>query len=306
MKNFKAKQIIFSVAMVVLLITSILGFGGIGIFNKKSAKYSSWMNNIDDNTSLRDINMPGSHDTMALFSFAGLMGKCQSLDLESQLNLGVRFLDIRLQAVDNDLAAVHGIVDQKKDFWKIALTINRFLTKHPSEFIIMSIKEENPPKNSSKSFEELLLKVLAADNNKDVFSLEKSLPEKIADVRGKAIILSRYPGASVGIPAYHGWEDSTSFTLDNDIFVQDKYKITSKDEKQAEVIKCFNESGHALKINFLSAYRTDTFPPSYSISAAKDINPWIDKEIANYNDRNIVLYDFISEKGMDAFFKGVL
>ena len=119
-------------------------------------------------------------------------------------------------------------------------------------------------------------------------------------------MLSRYNNSTIGIPAYNGWSDSTSFTLPNDIYVQDEYKITSKEQKIEAITKCFNESGHALKINFLSAYRTDTFPPSYSISAAKDINPWINKEIANYNDRNIVLYDFISEKGMDAFFKGVL
>ena len=72
------------------------------------------------------------------------------------------------------------------------------------------------------------------------------------------------------------------------------------------MVKCFNEAGHALKINFLSAYRTDTFPPSYAVSSAEDINPWINKEISNFNDRNIVLYDFISEENMDYFFRGIL
>ena len=56
--------------------------------------------------------------------------------------------------------------------------------------------------------------------------------------------------------------------------------------KQEEVIKCFNESGHALKINFLSAYKTNGFPPSQAMSAAKDINPWINKEIANLQSFN--------------------
>ena len=39
------------------------------------------------------------------------------------------------------------------------------------------------------------------------------------------------------------------------------------------------------------------------MTAAKDINPWINKEISKYNDRGIVLYDFISERNMNAFFK---
>ena len=117
---------------------------------------------------------------------------------------------------------------------------------------------------------------------------------------------SRSSCASIGIPAYQGWEDSCSFTLPNDIYVQDTYKITSKEQKQDEVMKCFNESGHALKINFLSAYRTNGFPPSYAPSAANDINPWINEEIGKYSDRGIVLYDFVTESNMQAFFKEVL
>ena len=118
------------------------------------------------------------------------------------------------------------------------------------------------------------------------------------------MLLSRYANSTIGVPAYEGWADSVSFTLPNDIYVQDTYQITSAEQKQDEIVKCLNESGHALKINFLSAYRTDTFPPSYAVSAAKDINPWINKEIDKYHDRGIVLYDFISESNMDAFFKG--
>ena len=94
-----------------------------------------------------------------------------------------------------------------------------------------------------------------------------------------------------------------SFTLPNDIYVQDTYKITSKEQKQDEIISCFNEAGHALKINFLSAYRTNYFPMSYAPSAALDINPWINQNISNYEDRGIVLYDFVNEENMNAFFK---
>ena len=132
---------------------------------------------------------------------------------------------------------------------------------------------------------------------------QTTLPSTIANIRGKVLILARYEGNSIGIPAYDGWADSTSFTLPNGIYVQDTYKIESKEQKQEEIVRCFNETGHALKINFLSAYRTDGFPPSYAMSAAKDINPWINKEISKYNDRGVVLYDFISEDNMNAFFK---
>ena len=260
------------------------------------------MSQLDDNVSIRNINMPGSHDTMALYSIADLAGQCQSLSLHDQLNLGVRFLDIRLKEDHDKLKAVHGFIDQKVSFETITKTIEEFIEKNPSEFIIMSVKEEADPSNSEISFENSLNSYL----NKDIYLKDTELPNKLGDVRGKVMLLSRYEGSTIGVPAYDGWKDSVSFTLPNDIYVQDTYQITSAEQKQDEIVKCFNEAGHALKINFLSAYRTDTFPPSYAVSAAEDINPWINEEINKYSDRNIVLYDFVTEENMDYFFGGSL
>lgn len=287
---------------VLILLSAGLGFTGALKQNSNNADYSTWMKKLDDSTSLRNINMPGSHDTMALYSIGDLAGQCQSLSLEDQLNLGVRFLDIRLKEDKNQLKAVHGFIDQRASFEYITDVVEKFIKDNPSEMIIMSVKEEADPSNSDISFEESLKTYL----NNDTYYLNNELPNTLGEARGKVVLLSRYSSPSIGIPAYTGWEDSCSFTLPNDIYVQDTYKITSKEQKQDEVVKCFNESGHALKINFLSAYRTNGFPPSYAPSAANDINPWINEEISKYNDRGIVLYDFVTESNMQAFFKGVL
>ena len=297
----KTKSIIISSVIAVALIsTSVVGF----VVKQKSGseKYANWMSQLDDNVSIRNINMPGSHDTMALYSIADLAGQCQSLSLHDQLNLGVRFLDIRLKEDHDKLKAVHGFIDQKVSFETITKTIEEFIEKNPSEFIIMSVKEEADSSNSEISFENSLKTYL----NKDIYLKDTELPNKLGDVRGKVMLLSRYEGSTIGVPAYEGWKDSVSFTLPNDIYVQDTYQITSAEQKQDEIVKCFNEAGHALKINFLSAYRTDTFPPSYAVSAAEDINPWINEEINKYSDRNIVLYDFVTEENMDYFFGGSL
>ena len=297
----KTKSIIISSVIAVALIsTSVVGF----VVKQKSGseKYANWMSKLDDNVSIRNINMPGSHDTMALYSIADLAGQCQSLSLHDQLNLGVRFLDIRLKEDHDKLKAVHGFIDQKVSFETITKTIEEFIERNPSEFIIMSIKEEADPSNSEISFENSLKSYL----NKDIYLKDTELPNKLGDVRGKVMLLSRYENSTIGVPAYEDWKDSVSFTLPNDIYVQDTYQITSAEQKQDEIVKCFNEAGHALKINFLSAYRTDTFPPSYAVSAAEDINPWINEEINKYSDRNIVLYDFVTEENMDYFFGGSL
>ena len=298
----KLRLIIAGVVSFVTLLSAGLGFTGALKQKSHNVDYKSWMSEVSDITPLRNINMPGSHDTMALYSIGDLAGQCQSLSLEDQLNLGVRFLDIRLQEVNNELKAVHGIVDEKATFKSITETIVKFIKDNPSEMIIMSVKDEAKASNSTISFEESLKSYLTSD----VYYLNNNLPLTLGSARGKVVLLSRYPNSTIGVPAYVGWQDSCSFVLPNDIYVQDTFKITSAEQKQEEIVKCFNEVGHALKINFLSAYRTDGFPPSYAPSAANDINPWINQEISKYNDRGIVLYDFVTESNMKAFFKEVL
>ena len=283
------------------LLSSVLGFTGALKDRSTNNKYAEWMKDLPDTTLVKNIDLPGSHDTMALYSVADLAGQCQTLSLRDQLNLGVRFLDIRLKEDHNSLKAVHGFIDQKASFKDIKKTVTTFLEKHPSEFIIMSVKEEADPSGSDISFEQALINEIG-DNSIFLKDL-RLIPSFINEVRGKVVILSRYKDSSIGIPAYEGWEDSKSFTLPNGIYVQDTYQITSKEQKQEEIIKCFNELVYTLKINFLSAYRTNGFPPSQAMTAAKDINPWINKEIDKYSDRGIVLYDFISEENMNAFFK---
>ena len=282
-----------------LVLSTLAGFTSFLKLGNANHSYTEWMKNLDDSISLRSINMPGSHDTMALYSIGDVAGQCQSLSLIDQLELGVRFLDIRLQEDNNFLKAVHGFVDQRASFSSITKTIESFIDDHPSEFIIMSIKEEAQAKNSSISFDESLKTYLTSD----IYLKGSDIPASLGEVRGKVMLLSRYANSTIGVPAFNGWLDSTSFSLPNDIYVQDKFMITSKEEKQDEIIKCFKEQGHALKINFLSAYRTNYFPPSYAPSAALDINPWINQEISTYSDRNIVLYDFVNEENITAFFE---
>ena len=299
--NIKRLRIILAASFSGLgLLSSILGFTGALNDRYSGSKYANWLSQIGDHTLLRDIDLPGSHNAVATRSIADLSGQCQTLSIKDQLNLGVRFLDVRLKEENNSLKGFHSFIDQKINFNSINKTVTSFLKKNPSEFIIMSIKEETASSKSDLPFEEALIQSLESDIYlKD----QRTIPTYLEEVRGKVLILSRYKDSTIGIPAYDGWRDSTSFTLPNDIYVQDIYEIKSKEQKQTEIVSCFNETGHALKINFLSAYRTDQFPPSYAMSAAKDINPWINKEIDKYDDRGIVLYDFINKKNMGAFFK---
>ena len=63
----------------------------------------TWMSKLDDNTNITDLTIPGTHDSGANFDVPILppliyvpdTSKNQDLSIRNQLNIGVRYLDIR-------------------------------------------------------------------------------------------------------------------------------------------------------------------------------------------------------------------
>ena len=296
------KKVIIGISLGVLaLASSILGFSSALKQKAQNTTYKSWMSEkLNDNDYIKDVNIPGTHDTISLRSIGDLAGKCQTLDLYDQLNIGVRFLDIRLQNVNDELKGIHGFIDQKISFASIVYTVESFLKENNREFIIMSIKEEEKAKGGSKSFDALLKEYLKSD----YWRLDTSVPEKVGEVRGKIVVMSRYSGSTIGIPAYEGWNDNSTFNLPNNIHVQDNYKLKTTEEKKNAIKTCLADTGdYALKINFLSGYLDGGFPPSYAPSVANDINPWITGELKGVAKRGIVLYDFVTSSLMKGWFE---
>lgn len=280
------------------LSASVLGvFGLYGSVNPKvpESKAGDWLGQMSDLTLIKDISMPGSHDAMALYALGDLAGRCQSLSLASQLEAGVRFLDIRLQNQNDTLKAVHGIVDEKEKFPAIVKTIDTFLTEHPTEFVIVSIKEEEKAKGGTKDFETLVV-----DSLTEKWYTGNVMPAALGQVRGKAILLSRYADSKFGVPAYGGWQDNATFALPNLIHVQDEYKINDIQVKKDAIKKCLETTNglgllSPMTLNFFSAYRTSYFPPSYAPSVAKEINPDLASILKPYKKTGVAILDFITE-----------
>ena len=278
-----------------IYLSSILAMTPINFFSKE---VDPWMSKVNDNTRLIDLSIPGTHDSGATHSIFDVAGKCQDLNISEQLRIGVRFFDLRIQLVNNDLNIVHGPVDQNLKFNTVLTKMKDFIKKHPSEFIIISLKKEADDVNSTLDFSETLVERI--NNQTDIISLAASLPTNVGEARGKIHIISR-ANINVGLPAYYGWRDDTTFTLDN-MYIQDNYCIDDVNEKINDIKATVDVSNHQtndkLVLNFLSCYLDNSFPPSYAGTPANTINPWFNsyiKENDNYK-LGIVLCDFISEE----------
>ena len=288
------KKIMLTIPICVGIIASTsMAIGAIGLPDAKvkDKSLSSWMSQVDDLSRLEDLAIPGSHDSFARYSMGDLAGKCQDLRLKTQLNIGVRFLDVRLKQNGEDFKVVHGPVDERMKFSKVLSTCYSFLDQHPSETILMSVKEEAEGK-SKLSFSDEVNKII----NKKYFYTDESLPLNIGQVRGKIVLISRYKNSTLGVPAYDGWLDSTSFEIASSrLYVQDQYKVENIEEKKQSILECNLKVSPFLKLNFLSGYYTNKFPPSYSVGVAKEINKDF-KDSYSKLYKGVFIADFISEE----------
>lgn len=283
------------VTLVSTIVVSVLAL--VPITKNKDIEAMDWMSKVDDNALITELSIPGTHDSGATRSIFDVSGKCQDTSIETQLNIGVRFFDMRLQLVEDDFRVVHSFVDQKLEFEDVLEDMVDFIEHHNKEFLIMSIKEEADSINAKRSFEEELLDEL--EEYKDIICYDNSLPTTLKETRGKIYILSRF-NTSIGIQAYVGWQDSTSFELNN-MYIQDNYCISDVEVKQKDILDTIEYSKthqDKLVLNFTSCYNKDQIlPPLYAGTTALTINPWLEYYLTNdekEGNLGIMIMDFMT------------
>lgn len=240
---------------------------------------NNWMSGLQDNISLSKISIPGTHDSGARVDPPVLSGtaKTQDLSIAEQLNAGVRFLDIRCRHIDNAFAIHHGAIYQNLNFDDVLNACYTFLNSHPSETIIMSVKEEYDPSNNTRSFEQTFDAYVQKNPSK--WDLGANIPT-LGSVRGKIKLLRRFSsGTTKGINA-SPWADNTTFDINNSgvqLKVQDYYKVTNNDDKWNGISSLLNEAKNdtngKLFVNFASGYKPGIFGIPSIPTVSNNINP---------------------------------
>ncbi|KAJ7986898.1 hypothetical protein DPEC_G00333170 [Dallia pectoralis] len=149
-----------------------------------------WMEAIDDHKLISGITIPGTHDTMALHG--GPVAECQAWDLEDQLKAGVRYLDLRIVAIENKLYLVHWVIYQHKTFIEVLKTVKAFLSTFKSETVVIRVKPELFSQNSV----EMLIREIINDDK--VVWVNSNMPT-MGKARGKVVFVQA-PGFKVGVP----------------------------------------------------------------------------------------------------------
>ena len=121
----------------------------------KTDKYANWMSLLPDDRYLSALNIPGTHDSATANvegSWNASYNKvaCQKYFIEQQLYAGVRALDLRTRWHGDDMVMVHGDFichtpdhnnkSKNKTFRSVLDTVIRYLDKHTSETVIVTLK----------------------------------------------------------------------------------------------------------------------------------------------------------------------
>ncbi len=259
---------------------------------------SSWMGylqHINSTLKLTELTIPGTHDTGTWKINSLNSAKCQDMDLKSQLEHGIRFIDIRLVPEqnngNNDLMIYHGdyAISVPCYVWFSEVVEDicfNFLKKNPTETIIMSIKNEwgikyVPDAQFTAALNPFINTSLQAVPGKSLFYTSNVVPD-LATSAGQIVLVRRYTGDTIGIDAVTGWPDdektTTPTTGNAPLMVQDIYKmkfVTQGEKKWHDHIHPFLHDAMASpdQIRVLWFNFTSTSGGATPIVFATQINP---------------------------------
>ncbi len=114
-----------------------------------TAHKGNWMSTIPGNTWLHGLSIPGAHDA-ATSSVSNSSARCQSKNINEQLEAGVRAFDIRVPYIGLSKAPTtatvsiyHGIVNTKVLFKDAMDYLVSYVKKNPTETIIVVVNKED-------------------------------------------------------------------------------------------------------------------------------------------------------------------
>lgn len=208
---------------------------------------SNWMSGLSDDIRINEISIPGTGNSMSYGNYTDFT-LTQSMNLETQLNSGIRFLDLSLNHTgDTNLRVFTGITDLGINFTDVVDIVRKFLDKHQEEFVIIKVSENS---SESGNFAYAVQRSIE-DKGLDeyIFDASNNTNPKLKDVRGKIVILSDYDGKKWRTIPYR-----QNMVIQDDNTLNTNWDLYSKWEKVKAHLSSTNSNHNSNKmyINYLT------------------------------------------------------
>lgn len=236
-----------------------------------SIRPDDWMSHLADDVPLSALTVPGTHDSAA-YTYSWPFVATQTMDIQSQLDHGIRYFDLRCGIRDDIVQMVHGPTYLGLELRTVLDSMYTWLATHPSEALIVQIKRDRLEERSTVHFAQAIFKVLAQKSER--WRTANTIPN-LGDLRGRIQLFRRFGGPSLDAYGMNvtRWQDNPlrPFTIYTrhcvQITIQDHYSfpdaeplpslITKKGGDVAELLNRADADEDLEKhwyINFTSAY----------------------------------------------------
>lgn len=250
-----------------------------------AADAGDWMAALPDDRAISEITIPGTHDCASKSAQLGFITKCQALDIAQQLNIGARYLDVRLGAVDGALKLYHGFTKCKSsplpwaeqiDLADVLRDCYAFLDAHPGETILFAVKQEHGGLPEAE-FDALVQSYVQQEPAR--WLTPDAIPT-LGEARGKLVLLRRYEGSGLSLlwANQNGHDDVSLNTVAEDngsytLWVQDRYEYGAADKWNAFLagLDTAQTDGGNAAVHFLST--KGTLPQGHPWFFAQKLNP---------------------------------
>jgi len=228
-KSGKIALIIVSVILIAIIITASVCASIAGkVFDDTapSEALSHWMSFVKDETLLKRVAIPGSHDSgtkdMPWYS------RTQDKSVAEQLRMGIRYFDLRVKIKDGACRIYHGPAYgfYLKDIFG---EINAFLDENPSECILLDFQKIYNPEAAEKTCElaESMLGDRIVYNNSELSDVEFINSLSLGETRGKCVLFASL--------------NKGSYVFANGFFIRNNDECTESDRcLQSYYVKKYN------------------------------------------------------------------
>lgn len=168
----RIKNLICTVIAVVLTL-NCFAFNKAAYAEEKFSDLANWQGDLDPDTPITEVNTPGTHDSAMFGIGSGILDGLgfahnQDLSFEKQFNIGVRYIDGRFcyedeknaDELENIFCCHGGYIPEMNDkdisLKDMLKELNKFLDKHPTEYIFLPYKCESEEDMNSSQLNALL------------------------------------------------------------------------------------------------------------------------------------------------------
>jgi hypothetical protein len=268
-----------------------------------------WMSQLADETLLINLAIPGTHDSACVRGWGGTdilrtdNGKTQTLSIGEQLNLGVRFFDLRLATIGPICEAIHGegalwhiTFGQAEDiYWS---PISSFLRLKPAETVFIHVACESGEELSPEHSDIFLNQFMSSPG----LYLNMTSSTKLGEVRGKVVLLksdvnfhrpSNFPEGAFGYDT--GNQNKKLITEDH--YVMGPLAFPTELELKASYIRANLDAAKAEYANISDVERRCFYRTFASAVSAENIFQGQNiKKIADYE--NTVVRDYFTRENL--------